>query len=102
MGLPPPPGHRERDVRAHVAAADDRRVRARFFHLKKYTLGFARRRRHDYMRIAKRLIAAALAAWAPALVMAQAYPAKPVTVIVPYPPGGATDIIGRVLAQKLS
>ena len=38
----------------------------------------------------------------PAFVFAQAYPAKPVTVIVPYPPGGATDIIGRVLAQRLS
>ena len=39
---------------------------------------------------------------APAASLAQSYPAKPVTVIVPYPPGGATDIIGRVLAQKLS
>ena len=38
----------------------------------------------------------------PAALYAQSYPAKPVTVIVPYPPGGATDIIGRVLAQKLS
>ena len=57
------------------------------------------------MNAVTRLIATgALAALAtlPALVLAQAYPAKPVTVIVPYPPGGATDIIGRVLAQKLS
>ena len=30
------------------------------------------------------------------------YPNKPIKLIVPYPPGGATDVIGRVLAQRLS
>ena len=30
------------------------------------------------------------------------YPTKSIKLIVPYPPGGATDVIGRVLAQRLS
>jgi tripartite-type tricarboxylate transporter receptor subunit TctC len=36
------------------------------------------------------------------LVLAQNYPAKPVRIIVPFPAGGATDIVTRVLGQKLS
>ena len=34
--------------------------------------------------------------------LADAYPTRSITMIVPYPPGGATDIIGRVLGQQLS
>jgi len=30
------------------------------------------------------------------------YPARPVRMIVPFPPAGATDIVGRIVAQKLS
>jgi tripartite-type tricarboxylate transporter receptor subunit TctC len=33
---------------------------------------------------------------------AQNYPAKPVRMIVPYPPGGPTDFVGRALGQKIS
>ena len=51
-------------------------------------------------RFTQGLGAAALVATLPA--WAEDYPSKPIRLIVPYPPGGATDVIGRVMAQKLS
>jgi tripartite-type tricarboxylate transporter receptor subunit TctC len=35
-------------------------------------------------------------------VNAQAYPAKPVRLIIPFPPGGSNDVVGRVVAVQLS
>jgi tripartite-type tricarboxylate transporter receptor subunit TctC len=47
--------------------------------------------------------ALALAALATADACAQAdYPGKPVKIIVPYPPGGAVDVVTRKMAQKLT
>ena len=40
-------------------------------------------------------------AWTALPVRAQHYPNKPVTLVMPYPPGGGTDLIGRLIAQKL-
>ena len=33
---------------------------------------------------------------------AQSYPAKPVRMVIPIAPGGGTDIVGRMIAQKLT
>ncbi|HSW04031.1 Bug family tripartite tricarboxylate transporter substrate binding protein [Aquabacterium sp.] len=33
---------------------------------------------------------------------AQSYPAKPIRIVVPYPPGGATDFMARVIGEKLA
>ncbi len=53
------------------------------------------------MRRFKYLIAAGLLLCA-SLAHAQAYPSKPVRMILAFPPGGPTDIVARVLAQKLT
>lgn len=44
---------------------------------------------------------AALALARPSLSFGQDYPAKPVTIVVPFPPGGGTDVVFRVLSAKL-
>ncbi len=48
-------------------------------------------------------ISVLLAAISPIVpLMAQDYPNKPIKLIIPYPPGGATDVIGRIVALKMS
>jgi tripartite-type tricarboxylate transporter receptor subunit TctC len=55
------------------------------------------------MKKSIQVFAMLLLACLPLSLLAQgAYPNKPIRMIVPYPPGGPTDVLGRIVAQKLS
>jgi tripartite-type tricarboxylate transporter receptor subunit TctC len=50
----------------------------------------------------RKSLAALAAALVAAFAQAQGYPAQPVKIIVGFPPGGTTDVMGRLAAQELS
>jgi tripartite-type tricarboxylate transporter receptor subunit TctC len=52
----------------------------------------------------KLILTAAVAAFAfcTSMVHAQTYPNKPIKIVVPFPPGGTTDIVARMVAQRMS
>src|SRR3981081_54637 len=52
----------------------------------------------DISRVALSLIACLAAGASPA----QDYPARRVRMVVPFPPGGATDVLARIVGQKLT
>lgn len=48
------------------------------------------------------VVLTSLCAFTTTSVLAQAFPSKPVRLIVTYPPGGSSDLMGRLMAKKLS
>jgi len=62
-------------------------------------IGNRRLARRHFLRLAG---SAAVVAAGVNAARSQAYPSRPVRVIVPFSPGGAVDIIGRIVAQKLT
>ncbi|WP_312835856.1 tripartite tricarboxylate transporter substrate binding protein [Comamonas sp.] len=58
--------------------------------------------RQAFIRTALRTAIGAAALALAASGFAQTYPAKPVRVVIPFPPGGTLDAVGRMLGQKLA
>ena len=48
------------------------------------------------------LLCASVTALASGAALAQAWPARTIRIIVPFPPGGGNDVVGRLIAQKLT
>ena len=57
-----------------------------------------KRPRRNFLRFAAGI--AALPA-RPRVALAQSYPSRPITMIVPFPAGGAVDVIGRIMAERM-
>src|SRR3954453_10561256 len=54
------------------------------------------------IRISPAIVVAVVFAFGVVPARAQDYPSRPVTVIVPFPPGGASDVVARIITNQMS
>ncbi|CAG0993002.1 partial hypothetical protein, partial [Anaerolineae bacterium] len=66
------------------------------------TTGATDARRTALARVACFTFASCALFWTAPTVHGQSYPSRPIRIIVPYPAGGAADLVARVVAEKLS
>jgi tripartite-type tricarboxylate transporter receptor subunit TctC len=57
---------------------------------------------HAITNALRRLTLAALLATAGSAALAQSFPSRPVTMVVPYAPGGSADVVGRLMAAEMA
>src|SRR5262249_46658158 len=58
-------------------------------------MGFPRR---QFLRLAA---GAAVFPAAPRIALSQAFPSRQITLVVPFPPGGSTDVAARIMAERM-
>ena len=58
--------------------------------------------KHVYNLTRRHLVVALAVALSGGSALAQAWPSKPISLVVPFPPGGTTDVLARSLAEKLT
>jgi tripartite-type tricarboxylate transporter receptor subunit TctC len=98
--------HDAPDIKMDIAQSDNSITGTAARSITSKTSGLRRTRRYDGMTPLRRkfLRLAAGAAVLPAITpiaRAQAYPARPITIVVPYPAGGPADAVARVLAERM-
>jgi tripartite-type tricarboxylate transporter receptor subunit TctC len=93
--------HRKRETRpalSTIRRMQGRPAKAAMLRTHPLRVKSAKLPRRKFLRLATGAVAVPAVS---RIARAQAYPARPITMIVPFAAGGATDVIGRVVAERM-